>query len=467
MGKKSIAITLLIAFAVVLIGQAVVISRAEAAVTSSQFGYTWEIISNYETNSSIRNDTELAIPYNYVYTQYANDLDITSSAYIFQYTWNGKKVVQLMFSTNGTKFDIQIINNNQIQVKSRGGVIPQLWLLDRNLSGTAVNDVGTSWKDISTAWSGYGTSVWYEMVTPKKVEYHAGMGQGLGWKTAVQFPYPVQWPPAKEFTYPGPLYIYIKGYDTYAVYQGGVLIQSGTVPVDGFIDILEENLVWKWHMNVSIAGNYQQGVTIPDQDWWDIPVRYISVEPYGYFATPGPNFNNYSGYYLIQGGVFNKPVGFIPYVRIWNVTTQQSIEVAVTLNSGYFELLWEITNYGEYGLALVLKNIEGVEVELQRINGHYLQAQTGTGPPAPPGQEDGVLAYVAYAFDTLMYWIKYPFIQIGNMVVSLTEIITNFTSETGALMSAVSAAFSYLPNDILSFIKAGIVCVIVAVLFKR
>jgi hypothetical protein len=66
--------------------------------------------------------------------------------------------------------------------------------------------------------------------------------------------------------------------------------------------------------------------------------------------------------------------------------------------------------------------------------------------PDRSSYENGIFGTIAYGIDTLIYWVSYPFVAIGNMFVNLIDGIKVNLGWINDFNSIVSLLFGWIPQ---------------------
>lgn len=102
---------------------------------------------------------------------------------------------------------------------------------------------------------------------------------------------------------------------------------------------------------------------------------------------------------------------------------------------------------------------------------HTLPGEEAGDEPNRSDYEDGILGLVQYVGDLIVYWIKSPFIAIGNVFSTLINSANESLGWFGEFGEFFGSFFSFLPDPIqtcmFAIISATTISIILAMFFKR
>lgn len=107
------------------------------------------------------------------------------------------------------------------------------------------------------------------------------------------------------------------------------------------------------------------------------------------------------------------------------------------------------------------------------IGGEYIPPDPNI-PVVPPiadapdrgDYEDGILGTIAYLGDTVLFWIKIPFILMGNTLSTLANSMTQTMQWTDGVVRFLTGIFAFLPQQVVSLITTCFVIVTLAFVLK-
>ena len=86
--------------------------------------------------------------------------------------------------------------------------------------------------------------------------------------------------------------------------------------------------------------------------------------------------------------------------------------------------------------------------------------------PDRSAYDDGVLGSIEYGFDTLGYWITYPFKLVADGIKSLVSMISSGFDWVTDLSGIIGGWFSFLPVEVRTLLLGSFVCVIIAFIIR-